>query len=132
MDWSQRIAQHITPNGSVIVPPRIARWLETQAGMTADRRIALRMTDPEAYEVLAALHLVALSTRSATGTEPATPQHDSQESNQWVTTTEAATKLGVTDRAIRKWCATGRLPATNCGGRWLINTTHLNTHKLTA
>ena len=54
-----RIAQHITADGSAIIPPRIARWLEQNSGITADRRIRLRDNDPDAYVALAALHLSA-------------------------------------------------------------------------
>lgn len=53
-------------------------------------------------------------------------QQTPQESNTWITTTQAAQQLGVTDRAIRKWCRNGRIPATRCGNRWLIHQRHLN------
>jgi len=118
-----RIAQRITSDGSVIVSPRIARWLEQQADMTADRRIRLRDTDPEAYVVLAALHLAAC--RSDCGTNHAAAQGVSADSNMWVSTSEAAEALGVTDRCVRKRCKTGQLPAVRTGGRWLINRTTL-------
>ena len=55
-DHVARIQRRITADGSVIVPPRIAAWLERHAGVTGDRRIRLRGNDPDAYEVLAALH----------------------------------------------------------------------------
>ena len=58
-----QVSRHLTPNGSVIVPPRIARWLETKAKVTADWRISLRGTDFEAYEVMLALHLSTLRFR---------------------------------------------------------------------
>lgn len=127
MTWAERIARHITPDGSVTVPQRIAHWLESQAGLTADRRINLRITDPSAYEVLAALHLAALSHRSGNGTKTAGAQPDPQDLTPWMTAREAAERLGVTDRAIRKWCQAGRLPAIRHGHRWLINRQHLPT-----
>ncbi|MEZ0382167.1 helix-turn-helix domain-containing protein [Mycobacterium sp. pW045] len=130
-NWADRIASHIGPDGAVMVPPRIAHWLETQAGLTADRRINLRAADPAAYEVLAALHLSALSHRSGSGTKPAAAQPKPQESNPWMTTTQAAEQLGVTDRAIRKWCRNGRIPAKRHGCRWLIHSRHLNTVQIT-
>lgn len=114
-----RIAQRITSDGSVIIPPRMARWLEKQAGITADRRIRLRDNDPEAYVVLAALHLAALS--SGNGTNHAAAQGVSASSNVWMSTGEAATALGVTDRCVRKRCKAGQLPAVRSGSRWLIN-----------
>jgi excisionase family DNA binding protein len=134
IDWTQRIARHLLPDGSVIVPPRIAAWLEDKAGMLPERRIMLRGTDPEAYEVLAALHLSALSRggtgeaiiRSANGTRMVKSPNDIQQSEEWLTTAEAAEMTGVTDRCIRKWIATQRLPARRHGGRWLVNRQHLN------
>jgi excisionase family DNA binding protein len=113
-----RIANRLTNDGSVIIPPRMARWLEKQAGMTADRRARLYFTDIEAYEVLLALHLVA---RSDCGTERVVGQHNTQQSELWMSTSQAAKTLGVTDRCVRKWCATGRLRATLSGSRWLID-----------
>ena len=131
-DLAWRISRHMTPAGAVIVPPRIAAWLEERAGLTSDRRIRLRVTDPAAYEVLMALHVAALDHRSGTGTNLAPAQPVRPESEKWLTTTEAASLLGVTDRAIRNWCASGRLPATRRGGRWLINAADVKAPKLTA
>ena len=39
---------------------------------------------------------------------------------QFVTTREVATAFRVTDRAVRLWCASGILPASNLTGRWRI------------
>ncbi|MGB3772868.1 MAG: helix-turn-helix domain-containing protein [Rhodococcus sp. (in: high G+C Gram-positive bacteria)] len=114
-----QIAQCLTSDGSVIVPPRIARWLDSQSGMTADRRIRLRTTDREAYVVLTALYLAAIG--SANGTKDAASQRYRQGYNQWVSTKEAAAMLNVTDRCIRKWCATGRIRAEQIGARWLVD-----------
>jgi excisionase family DNA binding protein len=131
-DWAERIGRHILPDGSVAVPPRIAAWLEKRAGLTNDRRIALRDTDPAAYAVLAALRLAALNHFSGTGTKLAAQQHLTQELRVWMSTSTAAALLGVTDRAIRKWIATGKLPATRHGSRWLINRNHLQALALSA
>lgn len=123
-DWTGRISRHIREDGSVVVPSRIAAWLESKAGLTADRRINLMVTDPAAYEVLAALRLAALQFRSGTGTETVMAQQNPQQSELW-TTTEVAARLNVTDRCVRKWIAQGRLPAARCGGRWLIRPHHV-------
>ena len=120
IDWPARIGRHLTEDGSIIVPPRIAYWLEKQARVTSDRRIRLRDTDPLAYEVLAALHTAALQHGSGIGTKRVAGPMSSAESHVGLTTAEAATEMGVTDRAIRKQIATGRLPARRHGGRWLI------------
>lgn len=114
-----RIAQRITSDGSVIIPPRIAHWLEENCSMTADRRIRLRDTDPDAYVVFAALHLAAL--RSDSGTNDAAPQPVTADLNTWMSTSEAANALDVTDRCVRNWCRTGRLRAVLSGSRWLID-----------
>jgi excisionase family DNA binding protein len=131
-EWAQRIGRHLTADGSVIVPPRIAHWLEKHADVTDDRRIAIRGSDPLAYEVLAALHIAALIHGSANGTKPVVLQSCTQESDMWMTTAEAAAETGVTDRAIRKQIAADRLPATRHGGRWLINRNDLRIQALAA
>lgn len=123
-----QITSLITSDGSVIVPPRIARWLERQANVTADRRIKLRDIDPDAYAVLVALHIVALGSDS--GTNSAAAQHVRTDSTMWMSTGEAARELGVTDRCVRKWCRTGRLAAVMSGGRWLINRNTLATRNI--
>lgn len=128
--WEARICRHVTESGSVIVPPRIARWLESKAGVTAEWRIGLRGTDTEAYEVLLALHLAAL--RSDCGTNSVDSQRHQPQSETWLSTTEAAAELHVSDRCVRNWCNSGRLPATMSGGRWLINRAALSAHKLIA
>jgi excisionase family DNA binding protein len=114
-----RIAERITADGSAIISPRVARWLEDTCKLTADRRIMLRDTDPDAYVVLAALHLAAL--RSDSGTNHAGAQHDKPELKTWMSTSEAAKALNVTDRCVRNWCTTGRLHAETVGARWLVN-----------
>ena len=126
-----RISTHVTANGSVIVPPRIARWLETKAKVTADWRDRLRDTDLEAHEVMVALHWAALRHRSGIGTKPVVGQSGIAESNLWLSTAEAAREMRVSDRCIRKWCSTGRLRATMSGARWLINRNDLRVHDLT-
>ena len=114
-----RITECTTSNGSVIVSPRLARYLEKEAGMTADRRIRLRDSDPEAYVVLAALHLAAL--RSDCGTNYAAAQPVHAQLTMWMSTSEAAKALNVTDRCVRKWCQTGQLRAVMSGSRWLVD-----------
>lgn len=119
-----RIAQRVTTNGSAVIPPRIARWLEQECNLTAGRRYRLRSTDVEAYEVLSALHLAALC--SDIGTNHAEAQQHRQELGMWLSTSEAAKALNVTDRCVRNWCKTGRLHAVQPGSRWLINRNTLN------
>ncbi len=34
---------------------------------------------------------------------------------------EVANLMGTTTKAVRNWCASGRIPAFKLGGRWLIS-----------
>ncbi|OZE81929.1 hypothetical protein CH304_12825 [Rhodococcus sp. 15-649-1-2] len=122
-----RIAQHLTDDKSAVIPPRIARWLEHHAGITADRRIRLRDNDPDAYIAFAALHLSALCSES--GTKDAAPQPHQTGLVHWVSTRQAAEQLKVTDRCVRKWCTTGRLHARHIGGRWIVDPTSITRTK---
>jgi excisionase family DNA binding protein len=125
--WAERIARHVTTDGSVVVPPRVAAWLDAKTGLTSDRRMLLRITDAAAYEVLAALRLSALAhDDSENGTAIVGPQPNQPQSEMWLTTAQAAQRAGVTDRCVRKWIAQHRLPATRHGGRWLINSAQLH------
>ncbi|PQM52036.1 helix-turn-helix domain-containing protein [Mycolicibacter virginiensis] len=125
-----RIAQRITADGSAIISPRMARWLDRKSGMTEDRRINLRTTDPDAYVALTALHISACY--SGNGTEPTAAQPNTAQSEMLMTTTAAAQALNVTDRCIRKWCAAGKLHARRVGGRWLIDSNSITALKATA
>ena len=123
-DWGRRIGQHIRGDGSVVIPARIAAWLDRTTGFTADRRIRLRDTDPDAYATLAAIRLAALSYRNGShcGTKTGAPQPNSPDSEPWVDTATAARRLGISPRAVRKRAAAGRIPARRTGGRWLVRT----------
>lgn len=144
IDWAERIGRYIDSQGSVVVPPRIAEWIERQIGLVSERRIKMADADPQAYAVLSALRLVALQQRdegvhdhghprwTANGTKVAVVQQSRQELDVWLTAVEAAAAMGVTDSAIRKWIRSGRLPAIKRGGRWLINRSHLNIRALAA
>ena len=128
-ELSDRIASRILADG-VLISFRMARVLDKNSGMTADRRILLWDSDPEAYENYAALHLAAL--RSDHGTNHPVAQRNMRDLEAWMSTQETADHFGVTDRCIRKWCRTGRLPATWTGNRWWINRNYLSIHDLTA
>ena len=127
--WEVRISRRITANGEVIVQPRIACWLETQAGITPEWRSRLQDTDPEAYEVLLALHLVA-ERLSARGPNPLAGQRPHAQLEAWLSTADAARELNVAGRTVRRWCRTGRLPATKSGRDWLIRRRDLHIQDL--
>jgi excisionase family DNA binding protein len=106
----------------VIVPVRIAHMLANR-GNLEDLRIFARGVDPELYNVLAALHRGALQWRtSATGSDDAVkPEVDRD--LKWLSTTEAAELLNMTDRGIRDAITKGRLKATTVAGRHRISRT---------
>lgn len=133
IDLSEQIMARVLPDGSVNIPWRAAEWLEQRAGVTEDRRLLLRESDPELYTALAALHLSAMSRGdtnipgSARGPELAKcPNVIQQSKSEWLTTTEAAELAGCTPRCIRKWIAAQRLPAQRHGRDWRINRQHLH------
>lgn len=41
-------------------------------------------------------------------------------SSEFLTPEEVATQLRVTSKAVRAWCANGKLKASRAGKRWLI------------
>lgn len=103
----------------VIVPARVATWLERYAGLN-DLRVRARGNDPEVDSVLHALHRAALHWRtSVTGTNQA-PAPEEAPQSKWYSTTETAERLGITDRAVRLAIAQQRLGAINLNGRWRV------------
>lgn len=102
----------------VILPARVAAWLERHAGLN-DLRIRNRGIDPEVDSVLQALHRASLHWRTTVaGSNQAREPEVATQSNY--STTEAAERLGITDRAVRLAIAEQRLAATDDNGRWRI------------
>jgi excisionase family DNA binding protein len=101
----------------VVVPARVAAWLDRNAGL--DRlRIDHRGADAELDAVLCALRLAALVWRSsACGTSVAVAPEPGA---SWLSTGEVAAALGITARGVRKAIAEGRLQATREDGRWRV------------
>ncbi|WP_461164945.1 helix-turn-helix domain-containing protein [Arthrobacter sp. R4-81] len=103
----------------VIVPARVATWLERYAGLN-DLRVRARGNDPEVDSVLQALHRAALHWRTTvTGTNQA-PAPEEPAQSKWMGTTEAAAALGITDRAVRLAITQKRLAATTLNGRYRL------------
>lgn len=131
IDWDAQIRRHIMADGSVRVPPRIAQMLDQRVAILAEQRTMLRASDGEAYEVLCALHLSGLGHEQNVFSRPQMSGcgHDldvsgirqTESKHEQLTTPEAAERLGVTDRTVRRWCQTERLPARWHGGRWVID-----------
>jgi excisionase family DNA binding protein len=111
----------------VVVPARIAALLVRRLGLAAFARDA-RGIDPELDAVLVALRDAGYRWAAARGCSPAT-EHDAGDDvearSPWMTTTEAAQRLGVTRQAIRKAIAAGRLPAQRLGDRWVVDPTDI-------
>ena len=128
----QRISRHVTATGAVIVPPRIAHWMEAKAKITADWRNSLYDTDREAYDILLALHMAAMRHISGIGSKPVAGHGGREQSDVWLSTKQAGDVMGVTDRCVRQRINAGRLPATLFGSRWLINRNDIAACKLTA
>jgi len=110
----------------VVLPGRIAAYLDHHAGLN-EFRLRARGQDPELDAALIALHLVALQWRtSAVGTaEDVRPEPAAA----WLSTTEAAARVGVTSRAIRRAIAEKRLAATRVGRSWRISRTDLEHYR---
>jgi excisionase family DNA binding protein len=49
------------------------------------------------------------------------PLVSAAEETPWLTVSEAARFLRCSEKTIRVWCVTGRLPAARIGRRWLID-----------
>lgn len=140
--WDARIRQYIMADGSVRVPPRIAQMLDQRVAMLSEQRKLLRGSDAEAYEVLCALHLSGLGHEqnvfqahqmSGSGHDfDTSATHRTESEHEPLTTPQAAARLGVTDRTVRRWCQTERLPARWHGGRWHINERDLRLTTLAA
>lgn len=112
----------------VILSGRVCAYLNKYAAL--DRfRSDNRGADAEVDNALVAMRIAALKWQeSATGTKQA-PQPELDASFQWLSTTQAATQLRVSDRAIRKAIAEHRLTAENVAGRWRISRTEFEHYK---
>jgi len=119
---STRPAAHYIHGGGevIVVPARVCAFLNRYAGL-AQFRETYRGGDPQVDEVLTAFRVAELTwQRSATGTEQAAkPELDA--TLEWLSTTQVAERLRLTDRAIRKAITEGRLHADNIAGRWRIS-----------
>lgn len=100
----------------VVVPARVATWLLRRAGL-ADYHREHRGVDPEVDAVLVALRVADQAWRASVGTDPGTDTDGAGLGPAgWLSTAQAGRRLGITDRAVRKAIASGRLPAQWIGG----------------
>jgi hypothetical protein len=106
----------------VIVPVRVAAWLDHAADLRALRGRA-RGDDPERDAVLSAIRLAALQhrERSARATATVTAPQLVAGSASWQSASDIAARLGVTPAAVRKACRQGRYRAVKRDDRWLVD-----------
>jgi excisionase family DNA binding protein len=106
---------------AVVIDARTAAWMLKYADISR-LRVRVRGIDPRISRALEEITVVGLEWRtSATGTPVAAKPEPATNSEQWLSTGQAADLVGVTCRAIRKAIAEARLPATQVGGRYRIS-----------
>lgn len=113
----------------VLVPARVAAWLEKRAGLSSLRARA-RGADPEVDAVLLALRVAGLAwLTSATGSEVEPEPEVRRESSQWLSTGQAAELLGMTDRGVRLAISEGRLEAEKVADRYRISRSNVEHYR---
>lgn len=122
------VARFLHGDGAVVVvPARVAAWLDQEAGLRSVRT-RHRGEDAEVDAVLVALGVAAATWRtsvgSATGSDTGTavdaPSEPARPSPV-MTTSQAADRLDIGTRAVVKAIHAGRLTATRPGRAWLID-----------
>ena len=103
--------------GIVVVPSRIAALLDQHLRLDRFRK-NVRGQDAELDAVLLAIRLAAVAHSSAAGTIPAKTPEPQPHSRSGLMVPAAAIHLGISDRAVRKAMAEGRLSAQKIDGRW--------------
>lgn len=104
----------------VIVGARVADYLTRHAGL-GQYRVTHRGEDAEIDAALLAIAVVGKAWRgSVVGTSDENLPEPAARSS-WVSTAEAAARLGVTGRAVCKAIAEDRLKATKSGRTWRIH-----------
>jgi len=117
----------------VVVPARVAAWLDSHG--LSGLRVSARGVDPEVDAVLAALHLASLTWRTSVQAEAraeaAGACAEVATGLTWMTTTQAADRLGITARGVRLAISENRIPAEQVDGRWRIRREDLEHHRAT-
>lgn len=111
----------VVPGPAVVVPAWAAERLSRQPEIQHLRR-RLRADDFDLYRVLVALAEVGLIHGPAsTSGQISTPSTATAARSGWLTTTQAADRIGCSARTVRRLVAEGLLPATRPGYGHLIN-----------
>lgn len=108
---------------TVLVPARVAARMRRTGQLSKWRTQANEMGDGELYNVLTALHVAAITWESNAGAPlPLVHTPPVRAERNWVSTAQAATITGLTQRGVREACKRGRLKAERVGGQWSIDT----------
>lgn len=114
---------------STIITGRVAAVLHKELNIAELRTRALGV-DPELYDQLKSLHESSIDWRnSATGSQVAAVPELAAESTQWMSTSEVAGRLGITDRAVRAAIERKALKATVIGRSYRISREDMEHYK---
>jgi len=108
-----------------IVPADVAAVLLARAGLE-EYRIRHRGDSPRVDQVLIAMTTVAIRWREQLAGNGQTGAPDPETGPGWLTTRQAAERLGVSDRTVRHRIAAGELPARRFGHVHLIDPADVN------
>lgn len=112
--------------GSVLISPRVAGFLLLACKQMQLRERAEALPRPVRAELVAVLDELQTSARQyrppvAPIREDETPL-DESEAVSGCTTRSAATRLGLSERRVQQFAASGILPARRVGRSWVIDT----------
>ena len=115
------------------VPADVALALLDRAGLEK-WRVQHRGEDPRVDRVLIDLRVAAMRWREmvAGNGRNRAPIADSDAPSEWLTTAQAGERLGLAARTVRRYIASGDLPAERAGHMYLIHPDHLNRGRYTA
>jgi excisionase family DNA binding protein len=116
--------EFIHDSAVVVLPIAAVIWLEDHLDLVAARSAA--RSEPLIYNPLAAMRLAYLRhTRDSpvphAVIDIAPLAELAPNSTQWLSTSAAADRLNITERAVRKRLERGQLNGKQLGGRWLID-----------
>lgn len=123
-------ARYLHGGDVVLVPAEVAAWLLTHSDLTR-LRTATRGADPRRDAVLLALTMAAHrhAATSATGSDSAAAPEVDSSLQRWMSTKQAGQLVGLSDRAVRYACESGRLAAQKVAGRYRISRSSLNQYR---
>ena len=118
-------SRFIVPGGhAVMLTPTVVAFLcrHTNAEIVAQQ---IQGRNPEIDAAMVAMRRVERAFGRPQPDQKRADPADREAQSGTCSTRQAAARLGVTERAVRRWCTTGQLPATQIDGRWRIPTHQL-------